>query len=120
MGYTQRSFHTIIDLLSCVGVSFRVIQFVVVFRSHIFMFSLIFQKWELLVLLKLKWDMAAVTPQDFLALLVARLPIKPFVEPEMVIKHAQTFVSLAIRGELHFVFLFILTFCIFCVTTMTI
>lgn len=64
-----------------------------------FVFFFFLQKWELLVLSKLKWDMSVVTPQDFLALLVARLPLAGIVESNMVIRHAQTFIALAAKGR---------------------
>lgn len=53
--------------------------------------------WELLVLSKLKWDMATVTPHDFLQLLLARLPVQDLVDVEMIVRHAQTFIALAAR-----------------------
>ncbi|XP_077292580.1 cyclin D [Arctopsyche grandis] len=54
-------------------------------------------KWELLVLSKLKWDVAAVTPQDFLGLLMARLQLHYLINQDTVVKHAQTFIALAAR-----------------------
>ncbi|XP_075972768.1 cyclin D [Anticarsia gemmatalis] len=53
--------------------------------------------WELLVLSKLKWDVAGVTAHDFLPLLVSRLPLRGLVNTEMVHRHAQTFIALAAR-----------------------
>ncbi|KAF9408801.1 hypothetical protein HW555_011643 [Spodoptera exigua] len=53
--------------------------------------------WELLVLSKLKWDVAGVTAHDFLPLLLSRLPLRGLVNTEMVHRHAQTFISLAAR-----------------------
>ncbi|XP_034825629.1 G1/S-specific cyclin-D3 [Maniola hyperantus] len=53
--------------------------------------------WELLVLSKLKWDVAGVTAHDFLPLLLSRLPLRGRVNAEMVHRHAQTFISLAAR-----------------------
>ncbi|XP_028028459.1 G1/S-specific cyclin-D3-like [Bombyx mandarina] len=53
--------------------------------------------WELLVLSKLKWDVAGVTAHDFLPLLLSRLPIRGLVNVEMVQRHAKTFISLAAR-----------------------
>ncbi|CAG4940424.1 G1/S-specific cyclin-D3 [Colias croceus] len=53
--------------------------------------------WELLVLSKLKWDVAGVTAHDFLPLLLSRLPLRGRVNTEMVHRHAQTFISLAAR-----------------------
>jgi hypothetical protein len=56
------------------------------------------QEWELLVLCKLKWDMATVTAQDFLELLVMRLHLGDLVLRDTVIRHAQTFIALATKG----------------------
>ncbi|XP_014354693.1 G1/S-specific cyclin-D3 [Papilio machaon] len=53
--------------------------------------------WELLVLSKLKWDVAGVTAHDFLPLLLARLPLPALVNTDMVQRHAQTFIALAAR-----------------------
>ncbi|KAG7305235.1 hypothetical protein JYU34_009274 [Plutella xylostella] len=53
--------------------------------------------WELLVLSKLKWDVAGVTAHDFLPLLLTRLPLGALVDQDMVTRHAQTFISLAAR-----------------------
>lgn len=36
---------------------------------------LLFQQWELLVLSRLKWDMCAITPHDFVDLLMTRLDV---------------------------------------------
>ncbi|CAK1551690.1 unnamed protein product [Leptosia nina] len=53
--------------------------------------------WELLVLSKLKWDVAGVTAHDFLPLLISRLPLRGRVTSEMVQRHAQTFITVAVR-----------------------
>jgi cyclin D2 len=61
---------------------------------------LLFQSWELLVLSKLKWDIAAVTPQDFLQHILVRLPIdRNTWDARMIQRHAQTFIALSTRGE---------------------
>lgn len=57
------------------------------------------QSWELLVLSKLKWDVAGVTAHDFLPLLLSRLPLRGLVDTDMVQRHSQTFIALAARGE---------------------
>ncbi|XP_032155276.1 G1/S-specific cyclin-D3 isoform X2 [Sapajus apella] len=49
--------------------------------------------WEVLVLGKLKWDLAAVIAHDFLALILHRLPV-PRERQALVKKHAQTFLAL--------------------------
>ncbi|VEN37480.1 unnamed protein product [Callosobruchus maculatus] len=55
--------------------------------------------WELLVLSKLKWDVAAVTPHDFLKHLLNRLPLEDswHISYEMVISHAKTLITLCAR-----------------------
>lgn len=51
----------------------------------------------------LKWDVSFVTPLDFLELLITRLPIQNKncgdIDPDRIRKHAQAFISLAVRGE---------------------
>ena len=52
------------------------------------------------MLSKLKWDIAAVTPQDFLQLILVRLPIdRNTWDAHMIHRHAQTFIALSTRGE---------------------
>ncbi|XP_071453013.1 G1/S-specific cyclin-D2 [Hetaerina americana] len=61
-------------------------------------------RWELMVLAKLKWDMSAVTPHDFIPHLMLRLPMvqdKTLFDSAMVKRHARTFVALCI-GEYKF------------------
>ncbi|XP_023017018.1 G1/S-specific cyclin-D3 [Leptinotarsa decemlineata] len=55
--------------------------------------------WELLVLSKLKWDIASVTPHDFLRHLLNRLPMEDnwMIRPEMVLNHAKTLITLCAR-----------------------
>ncbi|KAG6453822.1 hypothetical protein O3G_MSEX008323 [Manduca sexta] len=66
--------------------------------------------WELLVLSKLKWDVAGVTAHDFLPLLLSRLPLRGHVNTEMVHRHAQTFIALAARGKksIYFIYTYIM------------
>ncbi|XP_061663323.1 G1/S-specific cyclin-D2-like [Syngnathoides biaculeatus] len=54
--------------------------------------------WELVVLGKLKWNMAAVTPNDFVEHIVRRLPI-PDNKLPMVRKHTQTFIALCATDD---------------------
>ncbi|XP_067012388.1 G1/S-specific cyclin-D2 [Anabrus simplex] len=54
-------------------------------------------RWELLVLSKLKWDISAVTPQDFLSHILRRLPIDVAWDTRMIQRHAQTFIALCAR-----------------------
>ncbi|XP_078011492.1 G1/S-specific cyclin-D3 isoform X4 [Phascolarctos cinereus] len=49
--------------------------------------------WEVIVLGRLKWDLAAVIAHDFLALILHRLPV-PLDRRALVKKHAQTFLAL--------------------------
>ncbi|CAH1160223.1 unnamed protein product [Phaedon cochleariae] len=55
--------------------------------------------WELLVLSKLKWDVAAVTPHDFLKHLLNRLPKEDSwnISYEIVLSHAKTLITLCAR-----------------------
>ncbi|XP_018581748.1 G1/S-specific cyclin-D2a isoform X1 [Scleropages formosus] len=50
-------------------------------------------EWELVVLGKLKWNLAAVTPNDFIEHIVRKLPL-PMEKVALVRKHAQTFIAL--------------------------
>lgn len=50
-------------------------------------------EWELLVLRVLKWDISAITPHDFLAQIITRLPLDA-ESAHTVKRHAQTFIAL--------------------------
>ncbi|XP_072241488.1 G1/S-specific cyclin-D2a isoform X2 [Leuresthes tenuis] len=50
-------------------------------------------EWELVVLGKLKWNLAAVTPNDFIEHIVRRLPL-PKDKLALIRKHVQTFIAL--------------------------
>ncbi|XP_036433032.1 G1/S-specific cyclin-D2b [Colossoma macropomum] len=50
-------------------------------------------EWELLVLGKLKWNMAAVTPHDFIEHILRKLSL-PEDRLALIRKHAQTFIAL--------------------------
>ncbi|XP_008304651.1 G1/S-specific cyclin-D2-like [Stegastes partitus] len=50
-------------------------------------------EWELVVLGKLKWNLAAVTPNDFIEHIVRRLPL-PEDKLALIRKHVQTFIAL--------------------------
>ncbi|KAJ8393436.1 hypothetical protein AAFF_G00061580 [Aldrovandia affinis] len=50
-------------------------------------------QWELLVLGKLKWNLAAVMPNDFIEHIVRRLPL-PCDKLALIRKHTQTFITL--------------------------
>ncbi|KOX70149.1 G1/S-specific cyclin-D2 [Melipona quadrifasciata] len=55
-------------------------------------------RWEQLVVSKLKWELSAVTPGDFLMHILSRLPVPRTWDPVMVRRHAQTFIALSARG----------------------
>ncbi|XP_058870575.1 G1/S-specific cyclin-D2-like [Acipenser ruthenus] len=50
-------------------------------------------EWELLVLEKLKWNLAAVTPHDFIEHIVKQLPL-PSNKLPLIRKHTKTFIAL--------------------------
>lgn len=58
----------------------------------------VLQEWELVVLGKLKWDMAAVIPNDFIEHIVRRLPL-PMDKLAVVRKHTETFIALCATGR---------------------
>ena len=49
--------------------------------------------WEILILNKLRWDISAVTPNEFLDQLLTRLKVPKEIDIPMIRKHAQTFVA---------------------------
>ncbi|XP_078036840.1 cyclin D [Augochlora pura] len=55
------------------------------------------ERWEQLVVSKLKWELSAVTPGDFLMHILNRLPMPRTWDPVMVRRHAQTFIALSAR-----------------------
>lgn len=56
----------------------------------------ILQDWEILVLGKLKWDLSAVTPYDFLEQIFCRLSLP---NASVIRKHAATFIALCCTGR---------------------
>ncbi|XP_077090943.1 G1/S-specific cyclin-D2b [Siphateles boraxobius] len=50
-------------------------------------------EWELVVLSKLKWNLAAITPLDFIEHILHKLPF-PEDRQTLIRKHAQTFIAL--------------------------
>ncbi|XP_051464065.1 G1/S-specific cyclin-D2 isoform X1 [Apus apus] len=50
-------------------------------------------EWELVVLGKLKWNLAAITPHDFIEHILRKLPL-PKDKLLLIRKHAQTFIAL--------------------------
>lgn len=58
----------------------------------------LFQDMESLILSKLKWDLAAVTPHDFLEQILSRLSLDR-AHVKVIKKHAQTFVALCATGR---------------------
>lgn len=68
----------------------------------IYLFSTL-KGWELLVLSQLKWDLAAVTPNDFLNLILRRIQTRCVKDKErlmLIKKHAQIFIALCATGKL--------------------
>ncbi|NXE47469.1 CCND2 protein, partial [Casuarius casuarius] len=66
------------------------------FSGLLMVFFLFFpptQEWELVVLGKLKWNLAAVTPHDFIEHILRKLPL-PKDKLLLIRKHAQTFIAL--------------------------
>lgn len=57
-------------------------------------------EWELVVLGKLKWNLAVVTPNDFIEHIVTRLPL-PAAKLALIRKHVQTFIALC-ATDFHF------------------
>lgn len=55
--------------------------------------------WELVVLSRLKWNMASVIPNDFIEHIIQRLTL-PKDKVAMVRKHTQTFIALCATDEL--------------------
>ncbi|KAK0086188.1 hypothetical protein PV325_003611 [Microctonus aethiopoides] len=56
------------------------------------------RRWEQLVVSKLKWELSAVTPGDFLLHILRRLPVDSRAwDLLMVRRHAQTFIALSAR-----------------------
>ncbi len=64
---------------------------------------IVFQDWELLVLSKLKWDLSAITPHDFLEQILSRLPIDR-ANSQTIKRHAQTFVAICSTGRVSQIF----------------
>lgn len=56
------------------------------------------QEWELVVLGKLKWNLAAVTPNDFIEHIMRKLPL-PEDKLDLIRKHVQTFIALCATGS---------------------
>lgn len=50
--------------------------------------------WEILVLNKLRWDIAAVVPNDFLEYLFSRMVLPDCIEIDYIRKHCQTYIAL--------------------------
>ncbi|XP_063251611.1 G1/S-specific cyclin-D2 isoform X2 [Prinia subflava] len=57
-------------------------------------------EWELVVLGKLKWNLAAVTPHDFIEHILRKVPL-PKDKLLLIRKHAQTFIALCATGCIH-------------------
>ncbi|KAL2731319.1 G1/S-specific cyclin-D2 [Vespula squamosa] len=59
--------------------------------------TILIHRWEQLVVSKLKWELSAVTPGDFLIHILSRLPVADTWDHMMILRHAQTFVALSAR-----------------------
>ncbi|XP_039427141.1 G1/S-specific cyclin-D2 isoform X2 [Corvus cornix cornix] len=55
-------------------------------------------EWELVVLGKLKWNLAAITPHDFIEHILRKVPL-PKDKLLLIRKHAQTFIALCATGR---------------------
>lgn len=60
--------------------------------------SLSLLEWELVVLSKLKWNLAAITPLDFIEHILHKLPF-PEDRQALIRKHTQTFIALCATGR---------------------
>lgn len=61
--------------------------------------NLLLKEWELVVLGKLKWNLAAVTPNDFIEHIMRKLPL-PEDKLDLIRKHVQTFIALCATGSI--------------------
>ncbi len=61
-------------------------------------FSVSLLEWELVVLSKLKWNLAAITPLDFIEHILHKLPF-PEDRLTLIRKHTQTFIALCATGR---------------------
>lgn len=52
-----------------------------------------------MILNKLRWDIAAVVPNDFLEYLLSRLKIPDCFELDYIRKHCQTYIALCCIGR---------------------
>ncbi|TRY53774.1 hypothetical protein DNTS_020246 [Danionella cerebrum] len=72
---------------------FKCVQKEIVPKMRKIVATWMLEQMELLALNKLKWDLASVTPHDFIEHFLAKLPIHQ--SPKQILrKHAQTFVAL--------------------------
>ena len=89
------SVHLTLSLSLFIRLSFR--SNITYYNNH----TIQLQAWELLVLSRLKWDLAAITPNDFLNPLLRRL--QPWTRCKdihnLIKRHAQTFIALCAAGE---------------------
>lgn len=71
---------------------------IIIHFPSILSFILHLQQFEQLVLSKLKWDLSAITPHDFIEQILHRLIISR-LEASQLRKHAQTFIALCATGQ---------------------
>lgn len=97
--------HGMMTLVDAIQYLLVVLGFVT--RSHslskvnskiFFSFYCLLQDWELVVLGKLRWNMASVIPNDFIAHIIHRLPL-PKDKLVMIRKHTLTFIALCATGN---------------------
>ncbi|XP_066916799.1 G1/S-specific cyclin-D2-like [Clytia hemisphaerica] len=50
--------------------------------------------WEILILNKLRWDIAAIVPNDFLEFLFSRITVPECLEKDYILKHCHTYIAL--------------------------
>lgn len=79
------------------GAVYKVLTWMLSFLSS-FVFPPNSQKFEQLVLTKLKWDLMAITPNAFLEHIFHRLPVDK-EQAALLRKHAQTFIVLCATGK---------------------
>lgn len=82
---------TLVYMVFCRSYSLPLVRFL--------SFSVSLLEWELVVLIKLKWNLAAITPLDFIEHILHKLP---FPEDRMMLirKHTQTFIALCATGRM--------------------
>lgn len=81
-------------VLSGANHAFPLFFFLLSFPLSFLLFS---QQMELLLVNKLKWNLAAMTPHDFIEHFLTKMPLAEDTK-QIIRKHAQTFVALCATG----------------------